>query len=241
MIRIAVVEDDRQYTAKLLGYVTRYEQEQNEKITAVHFPDGADIVEEYKAEYDIILMDVEMKCMDGMTAAKKIRAMDPYVAIIFITNMPQYAMKGYEVEAMDYVLKPINYFAFSTRLSRAIERQKGQTKVWYMLATKGGVRRILLSELHYVEVRDHELWYYTADGQLSSRGTLAEVEEQICRLCAESGVKHMFFRCNKGCLINLEHVRGVDGADVLMPSGRIPVSRARKKSLLDAMNDYFVI
>lgn len=76
----------------------------------------------YKAVYDIILMDIEMKFMDGMMAAEEIRKVDTEVIIIFITNSPQYAIKGYAVDALDYVLKPVSYYAFSQRLGRAVER-----------------------------------------------------------------------------------------------------------------------
>ena len=75
------------------------------------------IAVDYRAVYDIILMDIEMRFMDGMTAAEKIREHDSEVVIIFITNMPQYAIKGYRVDALDYVLKPVSYFAFSQRIN----------------------------------------------------------------------------------------------------------------------------
>ena len=81
---------------------------------------GDEIALGYKAVYDIILMDIEMKFMDGMMAAEEIRKVDTEVIIIFITNSPQYAIKGYAVDALDYVLKPVSYYAFSQRLGRAV-------------------------------------------------------------------------------------------------------------------------
>ncbi len=76
-------------------------------------------------------MDVEMKFMDGMSAAEEIRKMDTEVVIIFITNMAQYAIRGYAVDALDYVLKPVSYFAFSQRLNRAIGRMKKRDKDYH--------------------------------------------------------------------------------------------------------------
>lgn len=105
MIRIALVEDDPAYAEQLLSYLKEYEKESKERISVQTFSDGEDIVTEYRADYDIILMDVEMKFMDGMSAAEEIRKMDTEVVIIFITNMPQYAIQGYRVDALDYVLK----------------------------------------------------------------------------------------------------------------------------------------
>ena len=108
MIRIALVEDDPAYAEQLLSYLKEYEKESKERISVQTFSDGEDIVTEYRADYDIILMDVEMKFMDGMSAAEEIRKMDTEVVIIFITNMPQYAIQGYRVDALDYVLKPVS-------------------------------------------------------------------------------------------------------------------------------------
>ena len=87
-------------------------------------------------------MDVEMKFMDGMSAAEEIRKIDTEVVIIFITNMAQYAIRGYAVDALDYVLKPVSYFAFSQRLNRAISRMKKRETKIIMVNMKGGMVRI---------------------------------------------------------------------------------------------------
>lgn len=102
----------------------QYEKENGEAFDITIYSDGDQIVNKYRSQYDIILMDVEMKFMDGMSAAEEIRKVDTEVVIIFITNMAQYAIRGYAVDALDYVLKPVSYFAFSQRLNRAIGRMK---------------------------------------------------------------------------------------------------------------------
>ena len=81
-------------------------------------------MQKYQSQYDIILMGIEMKFVNGMTAAEKIRKMDSEVVIIFITNMAQYAIRGYAVDDLDYVLKPVSYFAFSQKLVRVLNRMK---------------------------------------------------------------------------------------------------------------------
>ncbi len=124
MIKIAIVEDELAYAKQLQEFLLQYEKEMGESFHITTFSDGDEIVHKYKADFDIILMDVEMKFMDGMSAAEEIRKVDTEVVIIFITNMAQYAIKGYAVDALDYVLKPVSYFAFSQRLARAISRMK---------------------------------------------------------------------------------------------------------------------
>ena len=124
MISVAIVEDDERYAVILKEYLKKYEEEYRESIDVTRFEDGDEIVENYRSQFDIILMDIEMRFMNGMEAAKKIREKDSQVIIIFITNMASYAIIGYAVDALDYVLKPISYFAFSQRLNRAVGRMK---------------------------------------------------------------------------------------------------------------------
>lgn len=91
MIRLALVEDDELYRSQLREYIDKYSAVSGEKFTVTEFSDGDEIALGYKAVYDIILMDIEMKFMDGMMAAEEIRKVDTEVIIIFITNSPQFA------------------------------------------------------------------------------------------------------------------------------------------------------
>lgn len=230
MIRIALVEDDEQYRREFLGYLRQYEQESGQRFRISVFTDGDEITEGYSADYDLILMDIAMRFMDGMTAAERIRALDSEVVIIFITSMPQFVMKGYAVDALDYVLKPVSYYAFSQRIERAIARMSNRRRRYISVPIKGGVQKLDISRIRYVEVRDHELVFHTTSDRVFSRGTLAEAESQL-------GVTN-FFRCSKCCLVNLEFVDSVQGSDILLDGERLQVSRARKKALMDALNDY---
>ena len=101
MITIAIVEDEEAYAKQLTEYIEKYQRESGKSIRVIRFSDGDEIVEKYTGEYDIILMDIQMKFMDGMSAAEAIRKQDTKVVIMFITNMIQYAVRGYEVDAMD--------------------------------------------------------------------------------------------------------------------------------------------
>lgn len=230
MIRIALVEDDRVYREELMQFLKRYEQESNEKFHITTFTDGDEIVDGYSCSFDIILMDIVMKYMNGMDAAERIREMDSEVVIIFITNTPQYAMKGYMVDALDYVLKPITYFSFSQRIDRALARMKKRTKKYLSISYKGGIKKLDVSQITYVEVRDHDLIFHTAEQEYLSKGTLSDVEQSL--------EQQPFFRCNKCYLVNLEYVEGVQNNDILVAGDLVQVSRAKRKALLDALNNY---
>ncbi|MCR4868760.1 MAG: response regulator, partial [Lachnospiraceae bacterium] len=95
MIHIAIVEDEELYRKQLMEYLRDYEREQSVSFDVRTYTDGAEIAEDYPGDLDIILMDIQMKFMDGMTAAEKIRRLDRQVVLMFITNMTQYAIRGY--------------------------------------------------------------------------------------------------------------------------------------------------
>ena len=107
MARIAIVEDDAECREQLREYVEHYGQENREELEVLCFSDGAELVEGYRPVYDLLLLDIEMPNLDGMTAARRIRQVDSDVLIVFITNMAKYAISGYEVEAPGFMLKPV--------------------------------------------------------------------------------------------------------------------------------------
>ena len=231
MIRIALVEDDPAYAEQLLSYLKEYEKESKERISVQTFSDGEDIVTEYRADYDIILMDVEMKFMDGMSAAEEIRKVDTEVVIIFITNMAQYAIRGYAVDALDYVLKPVSYFAFSQRLSRAIGRMKKRETKMIMVSMKGGTVRINIANIYYIESQGHTLILHTILGDYETTGTMKEMEEKLADM--------NFCRGNKGYLINLAHVDGITDGCAMVKGERLVLSRARKKEFMEELTKYW--
>lgn len=232
MIKIAVVEDDQVYSEQLQEYLRKYEAEYAESFDITAFSDGDAIVSTYQSQFDIILMDIEMRFMDGMSAAEEIRRVDKEVVIIFITNMTQYAIRGYAVEALDYMLKPVSYFAFSQRLSRAISRMKKREQKSLVISVKGGVVRLPVNSICYIESQGHNLLYHTTSGEYVSSGTLKDAEEALREL--------HFFRGSKWYLINLQQVQGLgDGVAKLKSGEEVPLSRGRKKEFMEALAQHW--
>ena len=230
-VRIAIVEDSAADRALLVENLRRYERERELRFELVEFPDGEDLVTGYAADYDLILMDIEMAFMDGMRAAAEVRALDEDVTIIFITNMPQYAIEGYRVRAMDYILKPISWFSFSESLSRALRMMKPEAEADFVtIALKGGRMKLELDKLCYVEVQDHQLIYNTRDGRFVTKGAMRDAEAQL------TGPR--FFRCNRCYIVNLKYVETTRGADITVHGDTIQVSRSRRKAFMDALNVY---
>ena len=231
MINIAIVDDESSYVEQLGQYFDRYISESGESIKISVFFDGDSIVHKYRSQFDIILMDVEMKFMDGMSAAEEIRKVDSEVVIIFITNMPQYAIRGYAVEALDYLLKPLSYFAFSQCLGKAINRMKNRVSKPLTVHIKGGTVRFDAGDIYYVESRGHSMIYHTTSGDYESTSTMKEIEDSL----SDKG----FFRASKWYLINLAHVDSFRDTDVILAGNSLSVSRARKKELLEALTAYW--
>ncbi len=231
MIRVAIVEDETHYKDQLVEFLQKFEQELGEHIEISTYADGDEFVEDFRAQFDIILMDVQMRFMDGMSAAEEIRKMDSEVVIMFITNMAQYAIKGYAVDALDYILKPISYFQFSQRLNRAIERMKRREKHYITIKIKGGVKRFQISDIYYIESQGHKLIFATKTGEVETSGTMKELEAQLAG--------YHFFRGNKGYFINLEHVEGMNDIFAIVKGKELLISRPKRKAFMEALSNYW--
>lgn len=228
-MRIAVVDDEDASTQKLQEYLYRYAKEYAQIIDVQCYNGGFAFINTFKSQFDVILLDVSMPGMDGMETAKRIRRSDPDVVILFITNMAQYAIRGYEVDALDYILKPISYFAFSQRLNRAISRVKNRTRNYVIVSTKNGTKKLDVASIYYVESRGHTLIYHTSTGDYTTTGTMKEIEEKL--------QPYHFFRCNKGSLVALQHVDGIENGSALVNGDALLISRARKNEFMEALTN----
>ena len=230
MIRMAIVEDDDRYIEQLQSYLKKYSREKGQQLQITVFHDGDEILEHYQGDFDIILMDIQMRFVDGMTAAEEIRKLDQEVVIVFITNMVQYAVRGYQVDALDYIIKPVEYYSFSRKFDRAVSRVRRRDRHYLTLKVDGGVQKVELSQLCYVESQGHDLHFYTTGGEWISRVTMQEMEKILA--------PHGFYRCGKGYLVNLARVDSYRDGICLIGRSRIPVSRAKRKEFMEAMSDY---
>lgn len=230
MIHIAIVEDEEIYVKQLMEYIEIYQKESGNEISVKLFSDGEDITEKYRAEFDVILMDIQMRFMDGMTAAEKIRKMDSEVIIMFITNMTNYAIRGYAVDALDYVLKPVTYFAFSQKLDRAISRVKKRENHSISIAVSDGVQKLDIEDIYYVASEGHTLLFKTRRELYRSRGRMQDMEDRLGQ--------YGFFRSNKGYLVNMRHIEGVKNGCCIIHGEEFLISRARKNEFMEALMDY---
>jgi DNA-binding LytR/AlgR family response regulator len=171
-----------------------------------------------------------MRNVDGMTAAAKIREADKNVIIIFITNMSQYAIKGYSVGALNFLLKPVSYFAFAEELRRALEKLENKRPMYLAAHVAGGIVRLEASEILYVEVMKHKIFIHAKTVVAEDYLPMKEMEQKL------SG--HLFARCNNCYLVNLEHVKGIVDGFCLVGEEKLAISRSRKKPFMEALAGY---
>lgn len=231
MLRIAIVEDDPLTRETLQGFVEQYAAQQGLACQVTPYADGAAITTGYRPGCDIIFMDVEMPGMGGFSAAEQIRAVDSEVVLVFVTNMAQYAIRGYEVDALDYVLKPVDYYQFSTKLSRAVQRVQQRRGGQILLqCAGGGVQLVETSRIYYLETHSRMLHYHTADGEFTVRSSLQSAEAQLS--------PYHFARCNQCYLVNLQHVKAVENEFVRVADARLEISRRQRAAFLTALASY---
>lgn len=230
MYHIAIVEDELEFRQQLQAYLKQYEQENDVSFQISVFEDGADILEEYKNKYDIILLDIEMPKVNGMDAAEMIREQDEDVVLMFITNMAQYAIRGYSVGALDFVMKPITYYTFSMKMKRALKRAQKKEQKPLVLNLADGIRTLEIKQIYYVEVQNRMLHYYTNEGEIVVRGTLQSAETIL--------KPYPFAKCNHWYIVNLMHVKEINKNIAKVGPYQVEISRRNKAAFLKALTEY---
>ncbi len=230
MYRIAVVEDEEAYRTQVQAYISQYGQEHGLSFSVMTYTDGQEIVDDNEHHFDIIFFDIEMAQLNGMDAAKTIRQKDSDVVIVFITNMAQYAIEGYSVGALDFVLKPIDYYGFAFRLERAIGRVRKKGTLEIAVTTAGGIKKLDSGNIYYVEIENRFLHYHTTEGEYMQRGTMQSAEEMLR--------DYHFVKCNHWYLVNLKYVTEIEDNVVCVAGSRLEISRRNRAHFLKEVTDY---
>lgn len=231
MIKIAIVEDEEKHYKLLKEYIDRYGSEEQEGFLVEWFESGVDFLEQFHSEYDLILLDVELPVMDGIAVARDIRRTDSTVLLIFVTNMAQYAIHGYEVDAMDYVVKPVEYYPFAMRLKRAARVIRELSGSSILLPFEDSDKRVPIKDILYVEVHSHTVEYYTYFGRSAMTGTLKQVEQKL--------PEKYYVRCNSCYLVNLKHVTGIKDDSVVIEGTMLKISRSKKREFMERLSTFY--
>ena len=228
-MRTAIIEDITENTKTLLNHLQQYEKETGISIHTTSFQNGMDFISDYHPVWDLILLDIEMPLMNGIETARKIRRLDPDVLIIFVTCMAQYAIEGYSVRALDYILKPVHYYSFASKMDQVMEILATRQKKKLIIHARNEHIRLAPEQLLYVEVQNHTLCYHTQQKLLYATGN-----QSLTRLAAELA-DCGFARCHQAFLVNLQYVVRYDKNNVWLTNDMIPISRGYYKSFTQSL------
>lgn len=230
MIKIAITEDEEQIAQEIQSYVKRYMNENGLDYQLKWFPSGESLLFSEVNGFDILLMDIQLPKMDGMTVVKKIRETNTEVAVIFVTSLAQYAIKGYEVGALDFMVKPLSYYNFALKFRRAVNSVSQNVDDMVVVRNKTQTNVIRIQDIFYVEIVAHTVLYHTKNGIFQTTGTMKKVCEQLDGFA--------FSLCNQCYLVNLRYVMQADGNSVTVADKKLAMSRPRRKEFMQDLNEY---
>lgn len=230
MIKVAIVEDDDDAAMQLKNCILRFGEENNGKFECTRYKNAVNLLMGYTADYDIIFMDIDLPHMSGMEASEKLREMDKDVVIVFVTNLAHMAIKGYEVNASSFIVKPIIYSDFAMKMGNIIKNFRREKRT-IILNCGRSLIRIKISDIYYVETVGHKHIFHTNSGNYSCYGyTLKKL--------AQNPLFADFALCNSCYLVNLYFVKKVEGYTLTINNEELVISRPKRMELIKALNEY---
>ena len=230
MWNIAIIEDEEAMSNQLVSYFAKFGKDYNESFSFAIFNNAETFLKNYKKEYSVVLMDINLPGMNGMECVKKLREIDDTVLVVFVTNLSQFAVDGYEVKAFDFVVKPISYYNFSLKLKRALSHLSSLNNYELIISTKDKKYFININQLIYIEIRNHTIIYHLVNEEIKGSGTLKSLYTNL--------KKHHFAFCNQCYLVNLAFVKGIDDGYLLINNEKIRIASSRKKSFMQELTAY---
>jgi len=231
MIRVALVEDTPEDRDLFLSFFSAYQKEDKSEYALSVYETGTGFLHAFTGQFDLIFLDIELPDGNGLDIGREIRKTDTRTVLAFLTKMGQFAIEGYEVDASDYILKPLDEKIFALKMKKLLKRVHRNRPISIAVPVGGGKQVIEAQSILYVDVYKHDVSYHTAAAVYTERGTLKETEILL--------KDASFSRLSNSCLVNLKHVAGISKYDLLLKNGEtLPISRSRKKDFLDEFNRF---
>ena len=228
MIKFAICDDEPAMARELAGYLARYLEEHEVTAYSVSsFSSGRALLEAADG-FDVIFLDIQMEEPDGMETARLLRRQGDHSLLVFVTVLMELVFDAFQVEAYDYLTKPLDAARFARTMDRVLQTLEQRTAASIVIQQGSGCEVVPLSDVVYCEVLGRKVYLHKADGTIT--GYYDRLEQ------LERRVDGRFFRCHRSYLVNLDHVRGCQAGQVLLSQGeRIPVSRLRERDLTGAL------
>lgn len=229
MIKIAVCDDEaamceqiQQMTAQVLG-------RGREPFEMIHYLNPQDLLAD-PSHLDLLFLDIQMPGVNGVELARRLRARGSDCAIIFVTVLEDRMLDAFEVEAVDYLCKPVDPERLERTLKRVLKRWKDTAEKSLFIQTKTWSRNVKVRDIYYCEVINRKIYLHTESGVIEYYGRLKETERQL---------GSSFIKCHRSYLVNLHHLQEYrDGTITLENGARVPVSRNQQQALMEGMMQY---
>ena len=230
MIRIAICDDEKHMSDHIRSIVFDFFRKKNREISLRMFSSGEELLS-YNGQIDILFLDIQMKDMDGMETARKLRADKFRGFLVFITVLKEMVFQSFEVQAYDYLVKPVDDKQFEKTMERLYASMQNASED-SLLVQKGYEGRIIREdEIVFCEIIDRKIYLNLASGEV------VDYYERIENL--ETKLNNRFYRCHRSYLINLKHLKGYKNGTACMDNGKeIPVSRLRSREFSGVVLQY---
>ncbi len=227
MIKFAICDDEPLMVRELAGGLAEYMKERSIADYSVDSFSNGPALLDAGGGYDVIFLDIQMEQPDGMETAQRLRQQGDRSLLVFVTVLKECVFDAFQVEAFDYLLKPLDSARFKRTLDRVLlSLEKGTRE---LVIQRGiGCEVVLLSDIVYCEVLGRKIYLHKSDGTVSDYyNKLEDLERRV---------DGRFFKCHRSYLVNLDYVRGCRAGQVLLSQGeRIPASRLRERELTQAL------
>lgn len=220
MIRIAICEDEKYMLDKLVENVRHYIKRKNKSADIQSFLSGEELLKE-DISFDILLLDLKLPGINGLEAAKRFCGKSQ---IIFVTAYQDYALDAFDIGAVHYLVKPITREKLDLALDRAVSRLKQMDNKALALIKNGKVQMIMIRDILYCEVFDHQICIHAADGNYEYFGSLHSLEQKL---------DERFLRCHRSFIVNMNHITGQENGTATVTGGdQILISRRKQQEFM---------
>lgn len=228
MIRFAICDDEPVMIKHISSHISKYmETQKNTAFQLSSFSNGSSLLESSN-DFDVIFLDIQMDCPNGMETARKLRQKKNNGLLIFVTVLKEYVFDAFEVQAYDYLLKPLDDSRFERTMDRILVSLSQRANQTILVQKGNSCEVLLLSGILYCEVLGRKIYIH------QNNGNIVDYYDKLADL--ERRVDGRFFRCHRSYLVNLDFVCGCSAGRVILSQGdTIPVSRLRERELAQAL------
>lgn len=228
MIKIALCDDENYFLDNLEKMIYSYGQENDTLFSVTKYSSSIYLMDSLKNDYQIFFLDIQMPNMDGIELANVIRKYDSETYLVFITSFGEYMPMGYELNASNYLEKPVSQSVINHELDRALNWLNSIRNAYLPVKNSEGFFKVYLHELIYIETHERNVQLHTEKGDITSYRKMQDLEKDL--------KGYPFFRCHTSYIVNLDYIHHITNLDVYLINGeKIFVSKAKKKELIKQM------